>query len=63
MSPQLRNKRLNILVTVDEQRMLRELADRRGVTPSDYVRLFVREQHAATFSEQSAPPAPKRRKR
>jgi hypothetical protein len=63
MSPQLRDKRLNILVTADEQRMLRELADRKGITPSDYVRLFIRSDHAATFSVQpvSKPRARKRK--
>jgi len=29
--------------------MLRELADKRGVTASDYIRLTIRELHAVTF--------------
>ena len=33
----------------DEIAMLRELADKRGVTASDYIRLTIRELHAVTF--------------
>jgi len=33
----------------EEIAMLRELADKRGVTASDYVRLTIRELYAVTF--------------
>ncbi len=33
----------------DEIAMVRELADKRGVTASDYIRLTIRELYAVTF--------------
>jgi hypothetical protein len=63
MSSPLRTRRLNILITVDEQRMVRELAGRKGVTPSDYVRLSIRADHLAVFGEQPTKPAGRKTKR
>lgn len=45
-----RNRRLSMLISDEEQRMLQDLADADGVTASDYVRLFVRKAHEAKFA-------------
>jgi hypothetical protein len=61
MAPIAREKRLNILVTEAEQQMLQALADRDGITASDYVRMFIRRAHAEAFGEQ--PTKPRKAKR
>jgi hypothetical protein len=38
-----RDKRLNVLVSADELDMLQALAEKAGVTASDWVRLRIRE--------------------
>jgi hypothetical protein len=40
-----------MLISDDEWRMLQELADGSGVTASDFVRQFIRREHAAKFGE------------
>jgi len=60
MAPDRPNQ-LKILVSDDELRMLRELAERDGVTASDYVRLFIREEYKQIIVEkQGFGPAPRR---
>jgi hypothetical protein len=47
MAPIERKYRFNMMLSNDEERMLRELAERRGLTASDLLRQFVREAYAA----------------
>lgn len=61
MSPIARDKRLNILVTSEEHEMLQTLADREGITASDYVRLFIRKAYAESLG--SEPKGDKRRRK
>ena len=44
-----REKRLNILMADDEIEMLRQLADRDGITSSDLIRVFVRRRYEEVF--------------
>jgi hypothetical protein len=44
-----RDRRLNILISEEEQGMLQALADADGVTASDFVRTFIRKAHAERF--------------
>jgi uncharacterized protein (DUF1778 family) len=44
-----RARNLNIRITDDEGEMLRQLAEREGVSASDVVRLFIRRAHAEAF--------------
>ncbi len=44
MAPK-REIQFKMLLTASEQAMLRELADRKGLTASDYLRTMIREQH------------------
>jgi hypothetical protein len=53
-----RENRVNLLVTSDERAMLRTLADRAGVTMSDYLRLYIRREYAA-LEQQPAKPSKK----
>ncbi len=62
MAPKRFEKRLNILVTDDEHRMIGELARRDGMTPSDVVRQFIRRRHAEVFGEQPAKPTKPRKR-
>jgi len=56
------DKRLSILVTTDERRMLGALAERQGLSESDVVRQLLRREHAAVFGEAPLkPPARKAR--
>ena len=48
-----------MLLSAEEHAMLRALAEKRGVTSSDVVRLFIRETYAATFGDKK-PPKPKK---
>lgn len=52
MAPLTRDKRINFQASEAEQEMLRQLAEREGVSMSDYVRQLIRRAHAATFGEQ-----------
>jgi hypothetical protein len=47
-----REHRLHMLLSEQEQRQLQELAEHAGLTASDYVRQFVRREHAAAFDGQ-----------
>jgi hypothetical protein len=38
-----RDKRLNVLMSVDELEMLQALADKAGITSSDWIRMRIRE--------------------
>ena len=49
MAPTERTKRLHMLLSDEEDRMLQELADADGLTASDVVRLLVRREHVARF--------------
>ena len=62
MAPLNRDKRINLHATADEQEMLRKLADRDGVSMSDYVRQLIRRTHAEVFGEQPAKPKARKRK-
>ena len=46
-----REKRVQMLFSEEEWAMLQELADRDGVTASDWVRTRVREGHRTLFGE------------
>lgn len=60
MAPERPNQ-FKILLSDEELEMLRELAERDGVTASDYVRLFVRKESAQLKTERSGfGPGPKR---
>ena len=54
-----REKRVQMLFSDEEWAMLQELADRDGVTASDWVRIRVREGHRAEFGE-SRPKRPRK---
>lgn len=41
--------------------MLQTLADRQGITASDFIRLFIRQQHEATLEQPTKPKAQKRK--
>jgi hypothetical protein len=57
-----RDKRVQMLFSDEEWAMLQDLAAQNGVTASDWVRLRVREGHAATFgAATSKRPKPKRK--
>jgi hypothetical protein len=45
MSERDRPHQLHVLLSDDERRMLRELAARRGLTPSTAIRLLVRDEY------------------
>lgn len=55
-----------MLISDDEHEMLQALAEREGVTASDYIRLHIRREHAALGasapSKATKAKAPKRRK-
>jgi hypothetical protein len=51
-----RNRRLSMLINDQEWTMLQSLADRAGITASDWVRMRIREAFESA-------PAPKRQKR
>lgn len=42
-----RDKRLNVLMSVEELEMLQALADKAGITSSDWIRMRIREAHEA----------------
>lgn len=46
-----RDRRLSIRIAEEEWTKLHELAEREGVSASDYIRLFIRRTHAATFGD------------
>ena len=56
-----REKRINIRVSEQEAQMLAELAEREGVSQSDYLRLYIRRAHAEAFG--SIPGTKAKRKR
>ena len=59
-----RNRRLSMLISDEEHEKLQALADREGVTASDYVRLFIRREHATSFGAEESKmhkPATKRK--
>ena len=62
MAPLERTKRINLHATEAEQEMLRELAERDGVSMSDYIRQHIRRSHAEVFGAQPVA-KPKARKR
>ena len=51
MAPLERDRSLRVRVSDEEQEMLQALADRRGVTVSDYIRLTAREAYRAEFGD------------
>jgi hypothetical protein len=55
------DRRLHVLVSLEENEMLERLAKREGFTPSDAVRQLIRRRHAEVFGEQPAQP-PKRKR-
>ena len=55
MAPTEREKRLHMLLSDDEDRMLRALADDAGLTASDIVRQLIR----AAFIDRFGPPKKK----
>ena len=57
-----RQRLLNVRVNEDEKRMLEELADVEGLGMSDYVRHFIRAEHAITFGRSRAKKAATKKK-
>jgi len=55
-----RDRRLSLLISSDEYRMLQEICEREGLTASDVVRQFIRRRHAELVVEQ---PRGEKRKR
>jgi hypothetical protein len=56
-----RTTMFQVRMSDEEISMLRALAERKGVTASDFVRLFVRDAFAATFGDKP-PKKPKPKK-
>ena len=61
--PPDRSERLSVRMSKTEMDMLEKLADAKGVSASDVVRLFIREAHAQQFPEPSfsRQPSPKKK--
>lgn len=59
MAPK-RDRRLSMLISDDEHSMMQALAELEGVSVSDYIRMFVRRQHAEKFGAQQVAAASKR---
>jgi hypothetical protein len=57
-----RPRNLNVRMSDEELAMLAKLAERDGLTSSDWLRLTIRRSYAEAFAPDSKPP-PKRRKR
>lgn len=57
-----RTKRVHMVMTPDEWTMAVALAEKRGLTVSDIVRLYVRETYAAEFPSAEKAAKPKRKK-
>ncbi len=55
MAPTERSRQLHVMVSADEERMLRELADLAGLTASDIVRTLIRQEHAAKVGPPKRP--------
>ena len=51
-----RPRRLSIRIADDEWTMLYALAEADGITASDYIRLFIRREHAKKLRAAPAPP-------
>jgi len=51
---------LTIRASTEEVEMLRALAEREGLTASDYLRLFIRRAHAEAFGAAKPRKKPKR---
>ena len=58
-----RPRALTVRMAENEVAMLKELADRDGVSVSDYIRLFVRRSHTEAFgaAKPAMKPKPKRK--
>ena len=54
-----RTARLHVLFSDEEKRMLREIAARRGLTPSTAVRLLVRDAYSEGIAAISDAPLPR----
>lgn len=50
-----RNRRLNLLISDEEHAMLAALAEKRGITASDVVRMFIRDAYAEAFGDKRPP--------
>jgi len=55
-----RDRRLSIRIADEEWAMLRALAERDGISASDYVRMFIRKDYAEKFGDKPPKPKPKR---
>jgi hypothetical protein len=62
MAPQ-RDKLFKLMLTDDEREMLRGLAEGEGLTASDFIRQFIRREHARAAPLAEAPAPKKRPKR
>jgi hypothetical protein len=49
-----RDRRLSLLISQDEHRMLVEISDRDGMTASDLVRQFIRHRYAELAAHETA---------
>jgi hypothetical protein len=54
MPPDDRTERFTMRVRLEEKRMISALADRDGLSASDYLRLLVRRTYAASFGSEKA---------
>ena len=57
-----RDRRLSIRIANEEWEMLHALAEREGISASDYIRLFIRRTHAQTIETAKPAKKPKRKK-
>lgn len=51
-----KSHRLNARITPEEWAMFRDLAEYKGITVSDLLRIWIREEHAAVFGEPTPKP-------
>jgi predicted DNA-binding protein len=57
-----RDRRLSIRIANEEWDMLHALAEREGISASDYIRLFIRRTYAETIGPAKPAKKPKRTK-
>ena len=50
-----RTERINLLVSSTEKQMVRELAQKAGLTVTDFIRQAIRTAHAALPTDETAP--------
>lgn len=61
MAPELKSEVFMIRMGATEASMLRELAEKSGLTRTDVVRQLIRREHGALFATEAKPKRPKRK--